>query len=65
MKRGKVYFLDATMCTVYAGGRDAEALLALVEERAPRAVIGFGPEKEAEYVELVKSQRTKAISYQP
>jgi hypothetical protein len=50
----KVYFLDGTMCTIYAGRRDAETLLDLVGQRAPRAILGFGPEQEAAYVALVK-----------
>lgn len=53
----KVYFLDGTMCTLYAGRRDAEALLAFVEERAPHAVLGFGADQEAAYVALVNQRR--------
>ncbi|MDP2275431.1 MAG: hypothetical protein Q8N23_11520 [Archangium sp.] len=58
----KVYFVDGTLCTLYAGKRDAEALLNLVGQRAPRAILGFGPEQEAAYCALVDKRRADARS---
>ena len=56
----KVYFLDGTMCTIYAGKRDSETLLNLVAQRAPRAILGFGPEQQAAYAALVAESRADA-----
>lgn len=53
----KVYFLDGDEFTLFASKRDAEALLAFVEERAPDAVVGFGAEQLAAYVALVNQWR--------
>lgn len=50
----KVYFLDGTLCTVYASARDGEALISFLSERAPHAIIGFGQEQETAYVAMVK-----------
>lgn len=55
----KVYFLDGSMCTIYARRSDGEALLSLVQSRAAHAVIGFGPEQEAAYVALVKGMSAR------
>lgn len=53
----KVYFRDQTMCTLYCGKRDAGTLLAFVSQRAPQAILGFGPEQEAAYVALVNQSK--------
>lgn len=58
----KVYFVDGTMCTIYAGKRDSEALLGFVGQRAPHAILGFGSEQEAAYAELVAKSRADAGS---
>ena len=58
----KVYFVDETMCTIYAGKRDSETLLGLVGQRAPRAILGFGPEQQAAYAALVAKSRADAGS---
>jgi hypothetical protein len=50
----KVYFLDGSMCTVYASARDGETLISLLSERAPHAIIGYGQEQETAYVAMVR-----------
>ena len=52
----KIYFLDGKLCTLYAGKKDGEALLAFVQDRAPHALIGFGADQQKAYLERVRAR---------
>lgn len=54
-----IYFLDGTMCTLYASRRDCEKLLELVTQKAPHAILGFGREQERAYAYLVAKSRAR------
>jgi hypothetical protein len=50
----KFCFSNATACTLSANKRTAERLLEFVVQRAPHVIVGFGPEQEKAYFELLK-----------
>jgi len=54
----KVYFVDGTSFHLSANQRDSQTLLAWVAERAPHALLGFGPEEQAAYAERVRQAQS-------
>ncbi len=55
----RLHFLDGEMCTLYANGRDGETLLAMVRERAPHAILGYGATERQRYLERVRGARAR------
>lgn len=54
----KLCFLDGDEVSISASRSDSEALMKLIQQRAPHAILGYGPAQQKIYIERVKSGRS-------
>ena len=53
----RIHLMDGSVHTLTANGEQSRTLLALVRQKAPQAILGFGKDEQAEFTRRIKAAR--------